>query len=105
TVNSSSVSETILHNVRVLAINKRLGETGATGAPADPADPRAEVFSDKAIATLALTPGQSEVIINAAAMGKLSLVLRSLVDFPRADTGAQPSSDEAIRLSSPFWAK
>jgi len=75
------MSETIVSNVRVLAINTRLGEVGATGAPADPANPRAEIFADSAIATLELDPGQTETLINATQMGKLSLALRSIVDF------------------------
>ena len=33
------VSQTILSNIKVLAINSRLGETGTSGAPADPNDP------------------------------------------------------------------
>jgi len=105
TANGQTFSDTILHNVRVLAINKRLGETGTTGAPADANanDPSANVFSNQAIATLALNPTQSEVIISAAATGKLSLVLRSLVDFPKAQADGQGAGNAAIRLTSPFW--
>lgn len=76
-----SISETILANVRVLAINTRLGELGATGAPDDPANPRTEVFADTAIATLELDPSQAETVVNAGQIGKLSLALRSIVDF------------------------
>jgi pilus assembly protein CpaB len=83
-------SETILSNVRVLAINTRLGELGSTGAPDDPNNPRAEVFANEAIATLELDPGQAETVVNAVELGKLSLALRSIVDF--ADTGG-PTSD------------
>lgn len=101
---TSQVSETILQNVRVLAINARLGETGTTGAP--PAgkedDPQADIF-DRAIATLALDPAQAEIIINAAMLGKLSLVLRSMVDFAEAGNSGQ-SANQAIRISSPFWS-
>ncbi len=75
------LSETILSNVRVLAINTRLGEVGATGAPSEPDNPRAEIFSDSAIATLELDPMQAETVINASQLGKLSLALRSIVDF------------------------
>jgi pilus assembly protein CpaB len=81
------LSETILTNVRVLAINTRLGEVGTTGAPADPNDPRAEIFANQAIATLELDPGQAETIVNAGQMGKLSLALRSIVDFGATDEG------------------
>lgn len=99
------VSDTILRNVRVLAINTRLGETGETGAPADPEDPRAEIFANEAIATLQLDPGQSEVIINAATSGRLTLVLRPFVDTAEAATVEERSANQAIRISSPFWAK
>lgn len=83
------VSETILTNVRVLAINTRLGEVGTTGAPADPNNPRAEIFANQAIATLELDPGQAETVVNAGQLGKLSLALRSIVDF--ASTSDTPS--------------
>jgi pilus assembly protein CpaB len=96
------VSQTILRNVRVLAIDTRLGETGTTGAPADPNNPRAEIFADHAIATLELDPAQAEVIINATAAGKLSLVLRSIVDFSAVE---KVDPNQAIRMTSPFWTK
>lgn len=102
-------SETILHNVRVLAINTRLGETGTTGAPppsdAATADPSSQVFVDQAIATLALDPGQAEVVISASSLGKLSLVLLSMADFSKADTVDRGATNAAIRLTSPFWSK
>jgi pilus assembly protein CpaB len=95
---NGDISETILSNVRVLAINTRLGELGATGAPDDPNNPRAEVFADAAIATLELDPGQAETVANAGQMGKLSLSLRSIVDFAD-DPGASDTQRNApIRL-------
>lgn len=96
-------SETILHNVRVLAINSRLGEMGTTGAPTDPANPRAEIFADQAIATLELDRTQAEVIISAAAGGKLSLVLLSLTDAGNEAAPGEQPANAAIRISSPFW--
>jgi pilus assembly protein CpaB len=81
-------AETIVSNVRVLAINTRLGELGTTGGPADPANPRAEVFSDTAIATLELDPAQAETVVNAKQMGQLSLALRSIVDFAETTVDA-----------------
>lgn len=101
---AGQVTETIVHNVRVLAINTRLGETGTTGAPANPDDPRAEIFAAQAIATLALDPAQAEVIINATTLGRLSLVLRSMVDFAEAGSAEQRPTNAAIRMSSPFWS-
>src|SRR5690606_41905490 len=55
---NGQMSETILSNVKVLAIGARLGETGATGAPADPDNPRAEAFGSPATARLHAEPGQ-----------------------------------------------
>lgn len=84
------IAETIVSNVRVLAINTRLGEIGGTGGPEDPNNPRAEIFGGTAIATLELDPAQAETIINAKNAGPLSLTLRSIVDFAQsADDSAQ----------------
>jgi pilus assembly protein CpaB len=96
---TGQVSETILRNVKVLAIGKRLGETGATGAPANPDDPRAEVFDDQTIATLALDPGQGELVINASKIGTLSLALRSIADFRiDADENIARPSNRSVRI-------
>lgn len=96
---AGQVSETILRNVKVLAIGARLGETGTTGAPADPENPRAEVFSDLAIATLELDPPQGELVINASKVGQLSLALRSIADF-KMDTIEQtaPPNNRSVRI-------
>jgi pilus assembly protein CpaB len=88
-------SETLLSNVRVLAINTRLGEVGTTGGPEDPANPRAEIFANTAIATLELDPGQAETIINARQLGQLSLALRSIVDFAE-------STQDAVQRNAPI---
>lgn len=96
---SAQISETILSDVKVLAIGLRLGETGTTGAPDDPKDPRSNVFQNTAIATLELTPSQAETIINGSKVGSLSLVLRSIVDFastPSDNTDEQ--RNKAIRV-------
>jgi len=96
---TGQVSETLLHNVRVLAIGNRLGEVGTTGAPSDPDNPRAEVFEDQAIATLELDPVQAETVINASRVGQLSLALRSIADFIEApgDVLRRPSN-QAVRV-------
>jgi pilus assembly protein CpaB len=93
------ISETILENVKVLAIGARLGETGGTGGPADPDNPRAEMFADSAIATLDLDPVEGETVINASRVGTLSLALRSIVDFDEdpADVRRRPSQ-QAVRM-------
>jgi len=88
-------SETIVANVRVLAINTRLGEVGATGAPENPDNPRAEIFANTAIATLELDPAQAEVVINAVSLGRLSLALRSVVDFAA-------SANEPMQRNAPI---
>ena len=96
---TGQISETILENVKVLAIGARLGETGATGAPENPDNPRAEVFRDTAIATLELDPVQGETVINASRVGSLSLALRSISDF--GDTGSEGirrPSNQAVRV-------
>jgi pilus assembly protein CpaB len=104
-------SHTILSDVRVLAINTRLGNGPAGAQPDASQDPGSQAFADKAIATLELDPTQSEVIINATSLGRLSLVLRPTLDTPPASATADAPSDNeraanaAIRLSSPFWTK
>jgi pilus assembly protein CpaB len=75
------MSETILSNIRVLAIGQnvqeRNGEKVVTGETA----------------TLELTPAQAELITLAQKIGQLSLALRSLADAnhaqdaPRVDRG------------------
>lgn len=96
---TGQISETILHNVKVLAIGSRLGEVGTTGAPSDPEDPRAEVFANQAITTLELDPLQAETVINASRIGQLSLALRSIADFTEA-AGELPrrASNQAVRV-------
>lgn len=93
------ISQTILANVKVLAIGTRLGEAGTTGETADPQNPRADVFQGGTIATLELTPAQGELIINAAKIGALSVVLRSITDFAQTgDDSVQNETSRAIRV-------
>ncbi len=94
------VSETILFNVRVLAINAQLGAPPPTEDAPEPA-----VFTDQAIATLELDADQAEMLISASTAGKLSLVLRSILDTAQAGRIEQSPANQAIRISSPFWAK
>lgn len=91
-------SETIVHNVKVLAIDTRLGETGTTGAPADPDNPN-QAFQARSIATLELDPLQGETVIQAAQVGTVSLSLRSIADFgPDSDEGVRQRSAQNVRL-------
>lgn len=92
-------TQTILANIKILAIGKRLGETGASAGHPDPEDPQSQVFGDEEVATLELTSGQAEVIIGAASEGKLTLVLRSVADFaPDENDGLLQASNQPIRL-------
>ena len=96
--NTGLISETIIHNVKVLAINLRLGETGATGQPEDKENPNA-AFQSRAIATLELSPQEGEAVINAAQIGTVSLSLRSIADFaPGSDSASARKSNQNIRL-------
>ncbi|MBE0581692.1 Flp pilus assembly protein CpaB [Devosia sp.] len=97
---SGQQSEVILSNVRVLAIGARLGEMGATGGQEDPNSPAPTpvTFDNAAIATLELTPGQAETLINASTLGQLSLALRSVVDFNNNTVAEATSSNQAVRL-------
>ena len=97
-----SASRVILSDVKILAIGTRLGQSGTTGAPADP-DPKTQIFTSDSIATVELTPAQAETLITATALGKISLVLRSVADFGKStatttDTAAAPSSSHSVRI-------
>jgi len=75
------VSETILRNVKVLAIGKNVQT-----------DEQGNSFVDGETATLELTPGQSEAITLAQRTGQLSLVLRSLADS--GPDAVEPEEDD-----------
>ncbi|MBJ3784648.1 Flp pilus assembly protein CpaB [Devosia sediminis] len=92
-------SEVILSNVRVLAIGKRLGELGVTGGDetGTQPSPTPTTFDNATIATLELDPAQAETLVNASTRGQLSLTLRSVADFNRADSGPA-ATNQAVRL-------
>ncbi len=73
------VSETILRNVRVLAIGQNAGAQGD------------EKVATGKTATLELTPPQTETLSLAQSMGEISLSLRSLAD-------AQPGSEPGAKI-------
>jgi pilus assembly protein CpaB len=81
------VSQTVLHDVRVIAIDQKL-ETKA-----------GEAFIAHT-ATLEVSPKQSEIIALASEMGKLSLSLRSLVPG-NSDPQASGESVAADSSSAP----
>lgn len=94
-------SEVVLSNVRVLAIGKRLGEMGVSGGDekAENDSPTPETFDNSTVATLELTPGQAETLINASMRGQLSLTLRSIADFGKgADAQRPASTSQAVRV-------
>ncbi len=94
-------SETILRNVLVLGINSQL--SGAPKPEGDGEGEQSEAFANQAIATLALDPTSAEVIINASQVGKLTLVLRSMVDTADTASGERDALNQAIRMTSAFW--
>jgi pilus assembly protein CpaB len=74
------VTETLLTNVRVLAIGQNIQEKNGE---------RVVVGSN---ATLELDPHQAEIIVLAQRVGQLSLTLRSLLDFNK--TADAPGADQ-----------
>lgn len=78
----SFVSDTLFHNIRVLAIGQSIetkdGEKIASGKTA----------------TLALTPQQSEALALARSIGEISLVLRSLSDSRTSGKGKRNKINE-----------
>jgi pilus assembly protein CpaB len=93
----------ILSDVKVLAIGTRLGQSGTTGAAKDASnanDPQSQVFTSNTIATLELTPGQADTLINATATGKISLVLRSVADFGKVaqTTAGTADSNQTVKV-------
>lgn len=83
--NSIPQSETVLSNVRVLAINQTIDPAEASNLP------------DARTAVLELYPRQAEVLTSIQATGNISLVLRSL-----ADAGGSGSGGDQPKLSPRF---
>ena len=92
-------SRTILEDVRVLAINARLGASDTEAATANPEE---GVLTGDALATLELDPSQAELLISAS-NGQLSLMLRPTADTKTPDDAARRAVNQNIRLTSPFW--
>lgn len=84
------ISQTILANVKILALGTRLGQVNTTAKGKEEAAnqdaPEVQTFSGSTVATLELTPAQGELIINATRLGTLSLALRSIADFAPSGT-------------------
>jgi pilus assembly protein CpaB len=81
------VTQTILSNVRVLAIGQNVQNKGSEGAVV--------VGSN---ATLELDPKQAELIILAQRTGQLSLTLRAMVDANKDNVAADSSDDAALTI-------
>lgn len=75
-------SETMLHDVRVLAIGQRIevkeGQKNADGNTA----------------TLELSPDQAEELVLARSKGEITLALRSIADFNKTEPTASPKAKE-----------
>lgn len=85
-----------------MAIGLRLGELSQSGG-VDEDDKSGgttpKTFQKSTIATLELSPDQSETLVNAGAIGQLTLVLRSVVDFADKPTeGDGQRSNSSIRM-------
>lgn len=74
-------SETIMANLRVLALDQRLNATG----PPQPGEPEIKAPPMAKTATLEATPQQAEMITLATTLGGLSLVLNSVRDGGEPD--------------------
>ena len=96
------VTRTILENVRVIAINAKLGPSLTGEVNEDPAE-TTKVFEGLARATLELGPKASEVLVRAAANGPLTLTLRPQGETSPAAYDPQNGANQAIRLTSRFW--
>jgi pilus assembly protein CpaB len=79
------VSETILHNVRVLAIDQTVEDKNGQ-----------KVVVGKT-ATLELSPSQAETLVLAQQIGVVSLALRSVTDTAKSGDGEDTSSRNEIR--------
>jgi pilus assembly protein CpaB len=84
-------AETVLRNIRVIAIDQRLESKAGEAVPAH-------------TATFEVTPKQSEVIALASEIGKVSLSLRSLVAAPGepVETTVAASPDSSVAASATY---
>jgi pilus assembly protein CpaB len=88
------VSETVLRDIRVIAIDQKLDAAKA-----------GEANANLKTATLELTPKETEIVALASEMGKMSLSLRSLVPGPgelRQEISDLPTTDAPIPQSETY---
>ncbi len=94
---SRSVAETVLQNLRVIAIDQTVGEIAKTKNQ-EPKGGAAEPHVSKTV-TLEVTPAQAEQLMVAVQLGKVELSLRSL------DSGGQAAASAAPGTGlPPTWA-
>ncbi len=91
-----AVGETVLGNLRVIAIDQQLGEATATATRGMP-----EARVPRTV-TLEVTAQQGEAVAVAVSIGKLSLALRSLAADETAAAGNGPPIP---RVSPATWAE
>ncbi len=95
-----TVAETVLRNVRVIAVDQRLNLAQPKPAPADAAPPEKDAAPKEPrmprTVTLELDVAQAEKLFVAAQLGGLQLPVRSL-----EGTGEASSGDD---VSAPTWA-
>ncbi len=87
-------SETVMSNIRVLALDQRLGQpaTGPDGRPLGEATPIART------ATLQVSPREAEMITLATSLGDLSLILNSVHDGGQGvEDAADPAGPAELR--------
>jgi pilus assembly protein CpaB len=109
-VTRRSVSETVVENLRVLAIDEPENRVATPGRPAAaPVNPAAGNFGRTV--TLEVTAEQAEQINVATELGKLSLTLRSATDY--ASAGSSPGTPSFLKTAAhepvdghirPTWA-
>lgn len=83
---SHSVSETILHNIRVVAVDSRAGDQAQVPAPYE-------------IVTVQVTPDQAERMAVAQRIGELRIALRSMVK-PQAEVASAEGTTGAAAETS-----
>jgi pilus assembly protein CpaB len=84
----SFISETVMTNIRVLAIDQRVQEQNGQKAVVG------------RTATLELTPEQAETLAVSRQMGSISLALRSLADMNKLEGETAPEQQEAKRSTT-----
>jgi len=93
-VTSRSVGETILQNLRVIAIDQTTNLTGNATTNAPHTEPRLP----KTV-TLEVSVRQAEMLMVAGQLGKLQLTLRSLADATQISSPAVPAPTWAVQVS------